>query len=163
MMFAELETVWVGDDLEAARAQCGGSKERSHGLAFDAIGRRRALSAGMNVSPGIYDPWDYENAPVQGDFKSSSTGNFSVSNHERSYLRTRFLANAPFEYFLAINDLDAQTTTVLGTVDACVMYDLGLIKISQFQSWWKNPVTGNWTEEPGWYLQLEDIEKFIRP
>jgi hypothetical protein len=133
---------------------------RAFGLAVDSLKKQQAVDTfGARISEP-FAPFDYLDEVVRYDIKSSSTGYFTVSNAERNYIRGCYRDDELYGFQLYVNDLTELTSTFIGTVNACMLEDLGLIKLSQYKGWELQP-NNEWVQNVTWYVSLDEIKKHL--
>lgn len=141
-------------------ARSGKGKEQSLGLAIDSLKKQEAIDKfNAKIPTEQYAPVDFEVDGIRYDIKSSTTGNFSISNNERNFIRTCVRDGIMYGFQLYDADIESLTATFVGVVDGCQMEDLGLIKLSQFSGLEKQG--DKWVEVPTWYLSRADAVKHL--
>lgn len=129
------------------------SPPMAFGLAVDDMCKHKAMRELQCTIPPRFAHYDLQMGDLYVEIKSVTGSYFTFSDAEYQFIREHVKAGGQYKILFYVNDIQANTTTYIGSLDASYIFEEGLFQGSF-------TVSGVFLNS--WYLERLYVEKALK-
>lgn len=139
---------WAAQTLKHAKFAMG----QAFGLAVDDMFKHKAMRELSCTIPSRFAQYDVQMGDMYLEIKSTSSLYFTFSRTEYDFIRRQVFNDGQYKVLFYVNDLEARTTTFIGSLDASYIIEEGLFQGSYTPA----------SEFLGYYIERLHVEQSLK-